>query len=100
MLLKLSELRNIMASLALALDKAAFAKATGATPTYPSPIFMLPKPKPKPRPQPLRQDLGNVGGKRKAEGDAMCTCSCKVTRLLDALTDLDKLILREAEKHK
>ena len=87
-----------MASLALALDKAAFAKATGATPKYASPILMLPKPKPRPRP--LRQDLGNVGDKRKAEGDATCTCSCKVRRLLDALTDLDKLILREAEKHK
>ena len=87
-----------MASLALALDKAAFAKATGATPKYPSPIFMLPKPKPRPRP--LRQDPGNgaEGNKRKAEGDATCTCSCKVRRLLDALTDLDKLILREADK--
>ena len=97
MFLKFPALPNSMASLALALDKAAFAKATGATPKYPSPIFMLPKPKP--RPQPLRQDLGNVGDKRKA-GDATCTCSCKVRRLLDALTDLDKLILREAEKHK
>ena len=98
MFLKFPALPNSMASLALALDKAAFAKATGATPKYPSPIFMLPKPKP--RPQPLRQDLGNVGDKRKAEGDATCTCSCKVKRLVDALTDLDKLILREAEKHK
>ena len=65
-----------MASLALALDKAAFAKATGATPKYPSPIFMLPKPKP--RPQPLRQDLGNVGDKRKAEEDSGGTASKRV----------------------
>ena len=91
-----------MASLALALEKDAFAKRTGAKPKYPSPILLLPKPKPKPRPQPLREDLGNVaaGEKRKAEGDVKCTCNTKVRRLLDALTDLDKLILREAEKHK
>ena len=87
-----------MASLALALEKDAFAKRTGAKPKYPSPILLLPKPKPKP--QPLREDLGNVaaGEKRKAEGDVKCTCSSKVRRLLEALTDLDTLILREADK--
>ena len=85
-------------------EKAALAKSLGAVAKYPSPVFMLPKAKPKPRPQPLRECPGIVDAdtrkKRTVDEDPPCTCTCKVRRLLDALTDLDKLLLREAAKQK
>ena len=85
-------------------EKAELARSLGAPAKYPAPVFMLPKAKPKPRPQPLRDCPGIVdadtGKKRQLDEDPPCTCTCKVRRLLDALTDLDKLLLREAAKQK
>ena len=108
LLLKLSELSKLgraMASLMLESDKAAIAKALGAVPKYPAPQFLLPTPKPKPRPQPWREDPGTIVAadaekKRKVEENPQCTCNCKVRRLLDALTDLDKLLVSELRKQK
>ena len=83
-------------------EKAALAKSLGAVAKYPSPVFMLPKAKPKPR-QPLREEIEIIvaeGKKRTVDEDPPCTCTCKVRRLLDALTDLDKLLLREAARQK
>ena len=105
-LLKLSELSKLgvaMASLMLESDKAAIAKALGAVPKYPAPQFLLPTPKPKPRPQPRREDPETIVSadawkKRKVEDNPQCTCTCKVRRLIDALTDLDKLLVSEAAK--
>ena len=104
LLLKLSELSNLgeaMASLILESDKAAIAKALGAVPKYPAPQFLLPTPKPKPRPQPRREDpetivAADAGKKRKVEENPQCVCTCKVRRLIAALTDLDKLLVSEA----
>ena len=92
-----------MASLILESDKAAIGKALGAVPTYPAHQFLLPTPKPKPRPQPRREEpetivAADAGQKRKVEENPQCTCTCKVRRLIDALTDLDKLLVREAAK--
>ena len=83
-------------------EKAALATSLGAVAKYPSPVFMLPKAKPKPRPQPLRECPGIVveGKKRKVDEGPPCTCTCKARRLLDALTELDKLLVREAAKQK
>ena len=85
-------------------EKAALAKSLGAVAKYPAPVFMLPKARPKPRPQPLREDPAIVaayaGKKREADEDPPCTCTCKARRLLDAFTDLDRLLLREAAKQK
>ena len=83
-------------------EKTALAQSLGAVAKYPAPVFMLPKAKPNQRPQPLRECPGIVveGKKRKVDEDPPCTCTCKVRRLLDALTDLDKLLLREAAKQK
>ena len=85
-------------------EKTALAQSLGAVAKYPSPVFMLPRAKPKPRPQPLRECPGIVDAdtrkKRTVDEDPPCTCTCKVRRLLDALTDLDKLLLREAAKQK
>ena len=108
LLLKLSELFNLgraMASLMLESDKAAIAKALGAVPKYPAPQFLLPTLKPKPRPQPRREDsetivAADAGQKREVEENPQCTCTCKVRRLLDALTDLDKLLVSELRKQK
>ena len=105
-LLKLSELSKLgvaMASLMLESDKAAIAKALGAVPKYPAPQFLLPTPKPKPRPQPRLEDPETIVSadawkKRKVEDNPQCTCTCKVRRLIDALTDLDKLLVSEAAK--
>ena len=107
-LLKLSELSKLgraMASLMLESDKDAIAKALGAVPKYPAPQFLLPTPKPKPRPQPRREDsetivAADAGQKRKVEEVPLCSCPCKVRRLLDALTDLDKLLVSELRKQK
>ena len=106
LLLKLSELSKLgvaMASPMLESDKAAIAKALGAVPKYPAPQFLLPKPKP--RPQPRREDpetivAADAGKKRKVEENPHCTCNCKVRRLIDALTDLDKLLVSELRKLK
>ena len=108
LLLKLSELSKLgvaMASPMLESDKAAIAKALGAVPKYPAPQFLLPTPKPKPRPQPRREDpetivAADAGKKRKVEENPRCTCNCKVRRLLDALTDLGKLLVSELRKQK
>ena len=85
-------------------EKAALAKSLGAVAKYPSPVFMLPKAKPKPRPQPRHEESGTIvaeGKKRKVEDDPQCTCTCKARRLIDALTDLDRLLVRgEAAKQK
>ena len=85
-------------------EKAALAKSLGAVAKYPAPVFMLPKAKPKPRPQPTRESPGIVaadaGQKRKVDEVPLCSCTCKVRRLLDALTDLDLLLLREDAKQK
>ena len=85
-------------------EKAALATSLGAVAKYPAPVYMLPKAKPKPRPQPLRDCPGIVdadtGKKRKLDEDPPCTCTCKARRLLDAFTDLDKLLLREAARQK
>ena len=83
-------------------EKAAPATSLGAVAKYPCPVFMLPKAKPKPRPQPLRECPGIVveGKKRKVDEDPPCTCTCKARRLIDALTDLDKLLVRDAAKLK
>ena len=94
-----------MAWLALeSLEKAALAKSLGVVAKYPAPVFMLPKAKPKPRPQPMRECPGIVAadtGKKRAVGeDPPCTCTCKERRLIDALTDLDKLLVRKAVKQK
>ena len=107
-LLKLSELFNLgraMASLMLESDKAAIARALGAVPKYPARQILLPTPKPKPRPQPRREDpetvvAADAGQKRKVEEVPLCSCTCKVRRLLDALTDLDKLLVSELRKQK
>ena len=82
-------------------EKTALAQSLGAVAKYPTPVFMLPKAKPKPR-QPLRECPGIVaeGKKRKVEDDPQCTCTCKARRLIDALTDLDRLLVREAAKQK
>ena len=93
-----------MAWLALASpEKDALVKSLGAVAKYPSPVFMLPKAKPKPR-QPLRECPGIVaadtGKKRTVDENSPCTCTCKARRLIDALTDLDKPLLREAAKQK
>ena len=84
-------------------EKVALAKSRGDVAKYPAPVFMLPKAKPKPR-QPLRECPGIVaayaGKKRKPDEDPPCTCTCKARRLIDALTDLDKLLVREAVKQK
>ena len=81
-------------------EKAALGTSLGAVAKYPSPVFMLPKAKPKQRPQPLRECPGIVDAdtrkKRTVDKDPPCTCTCKVRRLLDALTDLDKMLVREA----
>ena len=94
-----------MASLILESDKAAIAKALGAVPKYPARQFLLPTPKPKPRPQPRREEpetivAADAGKKRKVEENPQCTCNCKVRRLLDALTELDKLLVSELRKQK
>ena len=107
-LLKLSELFNLgraMASLMLESDKAALAKSLGAVPKYPARQILLPTPKPKPRPQPRREEPENIvaakaGKKRKADENPQCTCNCKVRRFLDALTELDKLLVSELRKQK
>ena len=108
LLLKLSELFNMgraMASLMLESDKDAIAKALGAVPKYPARQILLPTPKPKPRPQPRREDpetvvAADAGQKRKVEEVPLCSCTCKVRRLLDALTDLDELLVSELRKQK
>ena len=107
-LLKLSELFNLgraMASLMLESDKAALAKSLGAVPKYPASRLLLPTPKPKPRPQPRREEpetvvAADAGQKRKVEEVPLCSCTCKVRRLLDALTDLDELLVSELRKQK
>ena len=84
-------------------EKAALARSLGAVAKYPAPVFMLPKAKPKPRPQPRHEEPGTIvaeGKKRKVEDDPQCTCTCKARRLIDALTDLDRLLVREAAKQK
>ena len=86
-------------------EKAALATSLGAVAKYPSPVFMLPKAKPKPRPQPLREApetivAAEAGKKRKVEENPECTCNCKVRRLLDALTELDKLLVSELREKK
>ena len=105
--LKLSELSKLvaMAWLALESEKAALAKSLGAVAKYPAPAFMLPKAVPKSRPQTRREDpetivAADAGKKRKVEENPQCTCNCKVRRLLDALTDLDKLLVTELRKQK
>jgi len=107
-LLKLSELFNLgraMAPLMLESDKAALAKSLGAVPKYPASRLLLLTPKPKPRPHPRREDsetivAADAGKKRKVEENPRCTCNCKVRRLIDALTDLDKLLVSELRKQK
>ena len=86
-------------------EKAALAKSLGAVAKYPAPVFMLPKAKAKPPPQPTREDpetivAADAGKKRKVEENARCTCNCKVRRLIDAITDLDKLLVSELRKQK
>ena len=86
-------------------EKAALAKSLGAVAKYPAPVFMLPKAKPKPRPQPLREDPETIVDadtrkKRTVDEGPPCTCTCKVRRLLVALTDLDKLLVSELRKQK
>ena len=84
-------------------EKTALAQSLGAVAKYPAPVFMLPKAKPKPR-QPLRECPGIVaadtGKKRAVDENSPCTCTCKARRLLDAFTDLDKLLLRDAARQK
>ena len=85
-------------------EKTALAQSLGAVPKYPAPAFMLPKAKPKPRPRPLRECPGIVAAdtvkKRTVDENSPCTCTCKARRLIDALTDLDKLLVRDAAKLK
>ena len=86
-------------------EKYALAESLGAVPKYPAHAFKLPKAKPKPRPQPLREEPGTIvaadtSKKRKVDENSPCTCTCKARRLIDALTDLDKLLVREAAKQK
>ena len=84
-------------------EKYALAESLGAVPKCPARVFKLPKAKPKPRPQPRHEEPGTIvaeGKKRKVEDDPQCTCTCKARRLIDALTDLDKLLVREAAKQK
>ena len=87
-------------------EKYALAESLGAVPKYPSHVFKLPKAKPKPRPQPLREEPGTIvaadtNNNRKVDNDPPCTCTCKARRLIDALTDLDRLLVRgEAAKQK
>ena len=45
-----------LAAMALESDRSAIAKALGALPMYPAPLFMLPKPKPKPEPKGFNVD--------------------------------------------
>ena len=84
-------------------EKTALAQSLGAVAKYPAPVFMLPKAKPKPR-QPLRECPGIVAAdtvkKRTVDENSPCTCTCKARRLIDALTDLDKLLVRDAAKLK
>jgi len=85
-------------------EKTALAQSLGAVAKYPAPVFMLPKAKPKPRPRPLRECPGIVaadtGKKRTVDENPPCTCASKARRLVDALTDLDKLLVRDAAKLK
>ena len=84
-------------------EKYALAESLGAVPKYPAHVFKLPKAKPKPRPQPRHEEPGTIvaeGKKRKVEDDPQCTCTCKARRMIDALTDLDRLLVREAAKQK
>ena len=83
-------------------EKTALAQSLGAVAKYPAPVFMLPKAKPKPR-QPLREEPEIIvaeGKKRTVDENSPCTCTCKARRLIDALTDLDKLLVRDAAKLK
>jgi len=96
-LLKLSNMAA-MAWVYLESDKAAMAHALGAVPKCP-PLhaFMKPTAKPKARlPQPRRDVPGSAaadsGNKRKAVDEPPCTC--KAMRWTDAITDLDKLLLK------
>ena len=81
-------------------DKAAMAHALGATAKCPPPhAFMRPTPKPKPRlPQPRQDVPGSIaadsGKKRKVVDGAPSVCTCKARRWTDALTDMDKLLLK------
>ena len=78
-------------------DKAAIARALGATAKCPPPhAFMKPTAKPKARlPQPLPSgDAANVGKKRKVVDDSPCVCTCKARRWAENMTDLDKLLLK------
>ena len=84
-------------------DKYALAESLGAVPKCPAHVFKLPKAKPKPRPQPRHEqpEIVAAGKKRKVEEDPRCTYTCKARRLIDALTDLDRLLVRgEAAKQK
>ena len=108
LLLKSSELSKLAAMAWLATEtseKAALARSLGAIAEYPTPVFTLPTAKAKPRPQPRREGpetivAADAGKKRKVEEDPRCTCNCKVRRLLDALTELDKLLVSELRKQK
>ena len=94
-----------MAWMALDPEDAALAKSMGAAAKYKSPVFMVPKAKPKPRPE-LRGEepelivATDAENKRKVDDVPLCSCACKVRRLLDALTDLDKLLVSELRKQK
>ena len=86
-------------------EKAALARSLVAVAKYPTPVFTLPTAKAKPRPQPRREDsetivAADAGQKRKVEEVPLCSCTCKVRRLIDALTDLDKLLVSELRKQK
>ena len=83
-------------------EKTALAQSLGDVAKYPAPVFMLPKAKPKPRPQLRREEIvaAEAGKKRTVDEDPQCTCTCKARRRIDALTDLDKLLIREAVKQK
>ena len=86
-------------------EKAALARSLGAVAKYPTPVFTLPTAKAKPRPQPRREGpetivAADARKKRKVEGNPQCTCTCKVRRLIEDLTDLDKLLVSEPRKKK
>ena len=86
-----------MAWVVLESDKAAMARALGAVPKCPPPhAFMRPTPKHKPRlPQPLpKGDAADVGKKRKVVDGSPSLCTCKSRKVMDAMTDLDKLLLK------
>ena len=92
-----------MAWMALDPEDAALARSMGAAAKYKSPVFMVPKAKPKPRPE-LRGEepelivATDAENKRKVDDVPLCSCTCKVRRLVAAITDLEKRLLGVAAK--